>query len=238
MQYLGSKNRISKHLKPIIESYLIDKEQYIEPFVGGANMIDKIEFDNKIGSDINPYLIALLNKMKREPELIPDTISELEYNEVKKNKESYSLWYVGLVGFCASFGAKWFAGFARDRKRGRNIPAEAIRNIKKQADKIKDIKFQYCGYENYHDVKDSVIYCDIPYSGTTKYKDKFDKEAFIEFLLELDESNTILVSEYNMPEKYFTKIWEKEVTVNVGGINKSSKKETEKLFILDKNKNK
>lgn len=237
MQYLGSKNRISKHLKPIIESYLIGKKQYIEPFVGGANMIDKIEFDNKIGSDINKYLIALLNKMKRQPEIIPDTITEEEYNEVKIHKDDYELWCVGLVGFCASFGAKWFGGFAR-RKNGDDVPAQAIRNIKKQADKIKDIKFQHCGYENYHDVKDSVIYCDIPYSGTTKYKDNFDKEAFINFLLDLDESNTVLVSEYNMPEKYFTKIWEKEVTVNVSGVNKNSKKETEKLFILDKNKSK
>ena len=231
MQYLGSKNRISKYLKPIIESYLIGKEQYIEPFVGGANMNDKIDFEDKTGSDINAYLIALLNKIKRSPELIPDTISELEYNEVKNDKDSYDMWYVGLVGFCASFGSKWFGGFAR-RKNGDDVPAQAIRSIKKQAPKLKEIKFQHCGYENYHDVKNSVIYCDIPYSGTTKYKDSFDKEAFIEFLLELDESNTVLVSEYNMPEKYFTKIWEKEVKVSIS----QTKKATEKLFILDKRK--
>ena len=59
-------------------------------------------------------------------------------------------------------------------------------------------------------------------------------KKFDEFLLELDESNTILVSEYSMPEKYFTKIWEKEVTVNLAGNNRNSKKETEKLFIFDK----
>lgn len=48
MKYLGSKNKIAKYLKPIIESYLTeDKEFYIEPFVGGANMIDKIEFNKK-----------------------------------------------------------------------------------------------------------------------------------------------------------------------------------------------
>lgn len=41
MQYLGSKNKISKHILPILLEYLDDRT-YVEPFVGGANMIDKI----------------------------------------------------------------------------------------------------------------------------------------------------------------------------------------------------
>ena len=232
MKYLGSKNRISKHLKPIIEGYLVDKKTYIEPFVGGANMIDKIDFNNKIGSDLNDYVIELLKVAQNDIDLIPDEITEEEYNKVKNNKELYERWYVGLVGFCATFGSKWFGGYARDIKTGRDIPAEGIKNLKKQAPKLEGIKLQNCGYENYYDVKNAVIYCDIPYSGTTKYKDSFDKEAFIEFLLELDESNTVLVSEYSMPEKYFTKIWEKEVKVSIS----QTKKATEKLFILDKHK--
>lgn len=234
MKYLGSKNKISKHLKPIIESYLVDKDVYIEPFVGGANMIDKINFNNKIGSDLNKYVIELLKVAQNNAELIPNEIDEEEYNKVKNNKESFEEWYVGLVGFCATFGAKWFGGYARDRKTGRNIPEEGIKNLKKQAPNLKNITFKTCGYEAYKDIKNAVIYCDIPYSGTTKYKDSFDRERFINFLLELDESNVVLVSEYNMPEDNFTKIWEKEVKVSIS----QTKKTTEKLFILDKNKNK
>ena len=234
MKYLGSKNKISKHLKPIIESYLVDKDVYIEPFVGGANMIDKINFNNKIGSDLNKYVIELLKVAQNNTELIPNEIDEEEYNKVKNNKESFEEWYVGLVGFCSTFGAKWFGGYARDRKTGRNIPEEGIKNLKKQAPNLKNITFKTCGYEAYKDIKNAVIYCDIPYSGTTKYKDSFDRERFINFLLELDESNVVLVSEYNMPEDNFTKIWEKEVKVSIS----QTKKTTEKLFILDKNKNK
>lgn len=236
MKYLGSKNKISKYLKPIIESYLVDKKVYIEPFVGGANMIDKINFNNKIGSDLNNYVIELLKVAQNDINLIPDEITEEEYNKVKNNKELYEKWYVGLVGFCATFGSKWFGGYARDKKTGRNIPAEGIKNLKKQAPNLKGITFKTCNYENYKYAKDSVIYCDIPYNGTTKYKDSFDREKFINFLLELDESNVVLVSEYEMPEDNFTKIWEKEVTVNLASNNKNTKKETEKLFILDKNK--
>lgn len=36
MVYQGSKNKISKHLKPIIESYLKEGMSYVEPFVGGG----------------------------------------------------------------------------------------------------------------------------------------------------------------------------------------------------------
>ena len=43
MQYMGSKNRFAKELAPIIQSYITsDIKGYLEPFVGGANMIDKI----------------------------------------------------------------------------------------------------------------------------------------------------------------------------------------------------
>ena len=48
MKYVGSKNRLSKQIAPIIQRYVIEKmihkgNGYWEPFVGGANMIDKIK---------------------------------------------------------------------------------------------------------------------------------------------------------------------------------------------------
>ena len=65
MQYMGSKNSIAKYIIPIIEACIIDNDikNYIEFFVGGANVIDKIHIDGlkKIGYDKNKYLIALLN---------------------------------------------------------------------------------------------------------------------------------------------------------------------------------
>lgn len=37
MQYVGSKNKLSKDLAPIIQSYIkSDTKGYLEPFVGGA----------------------------------------------------------------------------------------------------------------------------------------------------------------------------------------------------------
>ena len=61
MKYVGSKARIAKHIVPIIQSY-IDKgvSLYIEPFVGGANVIEHIVCGLKVGFDNNMPLIALL----------------------------------------------------------------------------------------------------------------------------------------------------------------------------------
>ena len=133
MWYVGSKNKIKKDLVKIIQSYITeDTKGYLEPFVGGANIIDKINCNNKIGCDIHKQLIALLQKAQNQPNDIPDIITEEEYIAVKNNKSNYEDWYVGLVGFCATFGAKYFGGYARskaDKYKGEKT-AMAIKNLK------------------------------------------------------------------------------------------------------------
>ena len=117
MRYIGSKNRLSKEIVPIIQSYIkSDTKGYLEPFVGGANLIDKIQCTNKIGVDIHEELIELLKYVQEFSSLLPERILESTYNDVKNNKEKYEKWYLGLVGFCSSFGAKYFGGYARDSK--------------------------------------------------------------------------------------------------------------------------
>lgn len=235
MKYVGSKARLSKELAPIIQSYIDnipDCNGYWEPFVGGANMIDKIRCLRKCGSDSHPYLIALLKHVQKTTGDLPDTITEEEYNAVKANPDNYPDWYVGLVGFC-SFGGKWWGGYPRGFKTDgvtpRDITNEAIRNIKKQAPNLKGIIF-VCG--NYYkiDVVDMVIYCDPPYRDTTKYATgNFDYERFYAWCKEMSKNNTVLVSEYWMPEDGFECIWEGKLKCTLDKASRSDK--TEKLFI-------
>lgn len=139
MKYVGSKNRLAKDLVPIIQKYIDDNhtENYMENFVGGANIIDKINCKNRYGSDIHKYLIALLKQAQRDTSVFPNTISKEEYYKVKNHKELYLNWYVGLIGFCASYNSKWFGGYANNVKTKvgtvRNYTDEAIKNIIKQA---------------------------------------------------------------------------------------------------------
>lgn len=186
MKYVGSKNRISKQIAPIIQSYIDGKSGehygYLEPFVGGANMIDKIKCPCKIGNDSHKYLIALLAHASDSIDDIPDTITKEEYNAVKTNPDIYPNWYVGLVGFCASYNGKWFGGYANGVKTKigtvRNYTDEAIKNLKKQAPKLKDTMF-ICGDFRKLCVGNMVIYADPPYRDTTKYAvDNFPYDEF------------------------------------------------------------
>ena len=244
MQYIGSKNRISKELTPIIQSYINkDTKMYIEPFVGGANMIDKIQCDKKIGCDSHKQLIELLKYARDYSDLLPLHISEEEYNNVKNNKDNYEDWYLGLVGFCATFGAKYFEGYARGFKEDKITPRdyqnEAIRNLKKQASNLKGIDFYNCSFLDLpkDKINNCVIYCDAPYRDTTKYRTvKFPYEEFYQWCRDMSKNNTVLISEYNMPDD-FTCIWEKETKVNFDNNRTSGEyknKRIEKLYIYSK----
>ena len=239
MQYVGSKNRLSKELAPIIQSYITeDTVAYIEPFVGGANMIDKIKHHTKIGSDLHKELIALHRFNRDYSDKLPHTITEEQYYHVKANREKYEPWYVGLAGFCGAFGAVYFSGFARgynaDGVTPRDYSNEAIRNLQKQAPNLQDIKFECKSFTEYNpsDYKNCVFYLDPPYRNTLSYKTgKFPYEEFDKWAIELAKNNTVLISEYEMPEDNFECIWSKEVKVAISGQGDiKNKKRVEKLF--------
>ena len=230
MVYMGSKNRIAKELIPIITKDLKPNQWYVEPFVGGANMIDKIEHPYKLGADNNKYLIALLEAVQNGQEL-PEHITKDEYIAVKTNKDNYPDWYVGFVGFVSSFRAKFFGGYSGycTTKTGiqRNYIKERINNILKQ--NLDGIKLVCSSYDALDIPANSIIYCDPPYNGTTKYKDSFDSDAFWQWCRDkAKEGHTVYVSEYNAPED-FKCIWEKQINSNLGDTSKTA---TEKLFTI------
>lgn len=237
MKYLGSKTRIAPDLKPIIEGYLKDHNRtlYVEPFVGGANMIDKIEAPVKIGSDKNPYLVALLKHAQDLTNKLPKSLSETEYNNVRANRELYPEWYQGLVGFCCTFSAGFFSSFARGFKQDgitpRDMPAEAIANLEKQRPNLQGIEFKYGDYTIHSDVTNAVIYCDPPYRKHDIYAtDNIDHEAFYKWCIEMSKNNTVLVSEYDMPSDIFDCIWEKGLNVNFSSVREETDSRFERLF--------
>lgn len=58
MKYMGSKNRYAKYILPIILEGRTDNQYYVEPFMGGANIIDKVK-GLRIGGEINKYIIEM-----------------------------------------------------------------------------------------------------------------------------------------------------------------------------------
>lgn len=236
MKYVGSKNRLAKQLSPIIQYYIdsFNCQGYIEPFVGGANMIDKIKCDKKYGFDTHKYLIALLQQAQKDTSVFPDTFDEQLYKDIRENMESkYEDWFIGLVGFC-SFSGKWFGGYPRgfkeDKITPRDIVNETIRNLKKQAPNLKDITFRCRDFRTIKPEKVSgyVIYCDPPYRGTTKYAtDSFPYDEFYEWCRAMSENNVVLINEYWMPDD-FECIWEGNLKCTLDKNSRTDK--IERLF--------
>lgn len=102
---------------------------------------------------------------------------------------------------------------------------ERIQNLQK----VKNIPEIYTG--DYRDVvipDDAVIYCDIPYRGTHKYKNDFDHDAFYDWAE--SQKHPVFISEYAMPEDRFRCIAECKKTSSFSGSN-NALKTIEKIFI-------
>lgn len=242
MKYMGSKSRIAKDIVPIIQGFISANniDTYIEPFVGGANVIDKIKCNKRIGTDKNKYLIALLKRVAEGQPLLENVPREL-YNEVRENFKSgiYEDWYVGNVGFLASYNGRWFdggyapAGYEKTKngERYRDYYQESKRNILSQEEHIKQVEFGVLDYRNHHH-SGCLIYCDPPYKGTKQYANSltFDHEEFWNVIREWSKNNIVIVSELNAPSD-FVCIWQKSVSRTMKS-NDNTMRAVEKLFMI------
>ena len=230
MKYMGSKNRIARHILPIILKDRKPEQWYVEPFCGGCNSLDKVD-NPRIGNDSNRYLVALLKEMQMRVPFTPPHIGEKDYKEIRRNKDKYPDWLVGYVGFNLSFAAKFFGGYCRDKAGVRDYENEAQQNLLVQQKLLVGVDFCCTDYRNLCIPDSSIIYCDPPYMGTTQYKDKFEHEVFYDWCRDMRrKGHIVFVSEYNMPRD-FSCLWEKDVSSNLDVLSKGRRR-TEKLFCL------
>ena len=234
MKYMGSKARIAKHILPIILKDRKDGQWYVEPFVGGANMIDKVEGD-RIGSDSNMSVIDALTFIRDcdTPKTNSD-YTERRYmiaaDRARNGLPIESIDSYALIAF--SFGAKWIGGWSRgvDAKgKDRDYVAEQHRASTRQKPGLSGIHLISKSYDELQIPPESIIYCDPPYAGTTKYKDDFDHDKFWQWCREkCEDGHVVFVSEYSAPDD-FVCVWSGELSVTVQKYG--TKKATERLFV-------
>lgn len=241
MKYMGSKSRIKKNIIPILQELINENNimTYIEPFVGGANVIDSIQCDIRIGGDKSEQLIELLKYVRDGGEL-PLEVTKYLYDDVRSNKntDKYEKWYVGAIGFLASYNGRYFdGGYAKTiiSKTGvvRNYYDEAKRNLEKQGKDLKGIDFRYGDYKQFSYAKNALIYCDIPYEGTKQFATSkgFNYSEFWEWVRKMSNDNIVVVAEHDAPND-FKCIWQQEVTRTQD--NRKRKVSIEKMFVLNK----
>lgn len=255
MKYMGSKSRITKHIVPILQG-IIDRNDihcYYEPFVGGCNVIDKIVCDNRIGNDVNPYLIELLKGQQRGLlRILPTHITKehydevrTEYNRLKDNPKDYIRnfddWYIGAIGFLASYNGRFFDGgysgvITEKTGRHRDFYDEAKRNLEEQD--LRGIEFYNYDYKRLviNNMK-CLVYCDPPYFNTKQYNysKNFDYNKFWDWVREQSKNHIVIVSEQNAPDD-FKVIWEQPITRSIGNRtldDVKNKDVVEKLFTVN-----
>lgn len=201
---------------------------WVEPFVGGANMIDKVD-GKRIGADSNPYLIELLKVVRDNVYILPNHITEYQYKDIKNKMELN--WLTGFVGFNSTFGARWFEGYARNKTK-RNYTLEGKKNLIKQSPNLQGVEFIHSSYKDLDMPANSLIYCDPPYANTKKYKDSFNHEEFWQWCRDkTNEGHLVFISEYNAPND-FKCIKEVQTSTQLGLAG--NQKKIEKLFVYDR----
>lgn len=200
---MGGKTRLAPWLLDIMLKHRKPEQWYIEPFCGGCNVIDKVE-GKRIAIDSNEYLIAMWKALQRGW-IPPKHISREQYVEVMNNKERYKPQVVAFTGFC-SFGGKWFAGYPKG-KEGRDYTGSMRTVVLTQIERMQDVKFHCLNALQITSFpKESLIYCDPPYAGTTNgYKHRFDSSKFWQWADKLvSQGHKVFISEKEAPPD-----WEK-----------------------------
>jgi DNA adenine methylase len=235
MKYMGSKARFSKEILPIILKDRTSEQWYIEPFAGGMNMICNVD-GKRIANDVHAYLIAMWDALVYK-KWQPEKIDKNFYNLVRDNKKKYDAHIVGWVGFNCSYSGKYFGGFAGETntKIGtvRDYQAEAINNVLKQVEKMQGVKFTNKPYCDLQFPPNSIVYCDPPYEGTTKYANEFNHTSFWEWVRAISkQGHTVYVSEYKAPND-FKCVWSKEAksSLSANGQIGGNKLSIERLFL-------
>lgn len=237
MKYLGGKSRIADKLVEVIQPFVDKSNGYIEPFVGGANVIMRIKHNVKIACDANKALITLWQAVQ-DGWIPPISLSEEEYKVLKDKKDPDDP-MTAFAAFGCSFGAKWFAGYARSSKGVSDSSQYALSCHKSLLQKIKtlqsnDTVFIHTDYRKMKYPKGFVVYSDPPYAGTTSYAgvDKFNHEEFWEFQRQLNKKGCkVFISEYNAPIDFKIAL---EIPTSLALLVKEgdSNKRLEKLFTL------
>lgn len=226
MRYLGGKSKIARRLAAVIGS----GDLLIEPFVGGGAMCAALapQFASVEASDTHPDLILMWQALQNGW-VPPTSVSEEEYTQLRSALPSALRGFVGFAG--ASWGAKWFGGYARAPNR--NFADEAARSLARDMACMRHVRFSQRDYRSIAVPRGAVIYADPPYAGTTGYGEAFDTDEFWATVERWAASGAkVFVSEYKAPARFGAPVWEMTRTRDMKAHLTDAKQVTERLWAI------
>jgi DNA adenine methylase len=228
MRYLGGKARAGKYIAAFLNEALRGRRRFIEPFVGGFNIVPHIKTTGVIQcADANRALINLFIALSDgwKP---PKNVTRDEYELARNLSDENPL--KAFCATCCSFGGKWFGGYAKGEG-SRNYALNGFNSLERKRTHARRVSDFYAGDYAFlfTGAEDAVIYCDPPYRGAARYSAcrDFDSGRFWSWCQEMAVNNDVFVSEYACPVSHEL-LWEKEQKTTC--TTSEYKTATERLF--------
>lgn len=238
MAYQGGKRTNAEFIIDILNDEIFDNMDYLEPFLGYAHILRRIENkSSSTASDSNPLLMCLMNAVKKGYKI--PTVTKKEYYKLKTSKGT-SL-KRAVAAFTYSFNGKEWGGYVGKYEScgyNRDPAAERKRYYDKlyDSDTFQSTKMSTSGksYTAYSPFQ-KLIYCDPPYAETLGYRNNlekmssFDSDKFWNVIRHWSKNNIVFVSEYKAPKDFVCIASTKKHLSFAGRGNESLR--TERLFI-------
>ncbi len=196
--YHGGKSRQAPHIVRAIRAAAQGRTRYLEPFVGGGNILVRIPTSwERVATDSHPDLIALWTAVQNgwTP---PARISKDQY-EAQRRAPTSAL--RGFTGFACSWGSKWWGGYATHRKI--DLAETNARWLVDHRPALQGVLFDCCDYRSHTPGPEHIVYCDPPYENTTGYLHGFDHDEFWHTMDQwVNNGAAVLVSEFTAPQDW------------------------------------
>ena len=228
MAYIGGKSKCYQHIIKILNDDYFNGFEYIEPFVGYAHILRRIQNKKSyIASDNNLLLYTLLKYIQKSNDY--PTITKEDYDFLKNDNTNENLINKSFAAFTYSYNGKEFGGYT-NKLHNRNYPQERktyYDNLRKNNTFMKT-KIYHKSYDKINP-NGKLIYCDPPYANTTKYgKNDFDTNKFWDIIRKWSKNNYVFISEYEAPSDFIV-ISKKNKYSSLSGKGSNSLR-IEKLF--------
>lgn len=176
MQYLGGKKRLAHKLVGVLGSFRQQDQRVIDMFCGSLPITAALAGRRHANDGCIPLITlyrAWLTGWR------PEAVSEEDYKQIRARQDPNDP-YTALAGFGLSYGGKWFGGYARDKKNGRDFLRTATKSLNRVLNACEGVTFSALDFDDVEVHPGDMVYCDPPYRGTTPYGyfDGFDVARF------------------------------------------------------------
>jgi len=210
MAYLGGKHSLAKHIAPFLAEALTPGGRFLEPFVGGYNIVPtlrnlapELPGQRIFCGDVHYGLIVLYRALRDGTFDPPSEMDEVTYLALKA-KQDWSKPVTAFAAFGCSYMGMAFSTYAKDSN-GTNYCLRARNSILKKRMSMGGVNFYWGSYaERTRPKKGDVIYADPPYINTAGYAgtQPIDHEAFYRWCeAAAGVGARVFVSEFTIPER-------------------------------------